>query len=66
MKLQNPLKHELACYVLLRLVGYQSSLRPTEDFDNMRPHLLGKVTPFSFPHSYGLEIDWIDDMAKVI
>ncbi|GFR17808.1 hypothetical protein TNCT_535321 [Trichonephila clavata] len=42
MKPQNPLENELAYYLLLRLVGYQSCLRPREDFHNMWPHLLGR------------------------
>ncbi|GFR14177.1 hypothetical protein TNCT_553931 [Trichonephila clavata] len=42
MKLQNSLEHELTCYLLLRLVDYQLSLRLTEDFHNMRCHLLDR------------------------
>ncbi|GFS35040.1 hypothetical protein TNIN_129791 [Trichonephila inaurata madagascariensis] len=48
MKLQNPIEHELACYLLLRLVGYQSSLWPTKDFHNMWPSLLVRSTRLVF------------------
>ncbi|GFQ71387.1 hypothetical protein TNCT_524571 [Trichonephila clavata] len=48
MKLQNPLQHELTCYLLLRLVGYQSSLRPTEDCHNMRLYLLWRFPGLVF------------------
>ncbi|GFW32106.1 hypothetical protein TNCV_2601321 [Trichonephila clavipes] len=39
---QNLLEHVSASYLLLRLVGYQSSWRSTEDFQYKRPHLLGR------------------------
>ncbi|GFT74539.1 hypothetical protein TNCV_1368881 [Trichonephila clavipes] len=35
-------------YLLLRLVGYQSSWRSTEDFQYTRPHLLGRSLSFFF------------------
>ncbi|GFX30777.1 hypothetical protein TNCV_1181551 [Trichonephila clavipes] len=43
-------------YLLLRLVGYQSSWRSTEDFQYTWPHLLEGRSP-SFPRSYGLATD---------
>ncbi|GFV90038.1 hypothetical protein TNCV_4643781 [Trichonephila clavipes] len=46
---QNLLEHVSASYLLLRLVGYQSSWRSTEDFQYTRPHLPWKVALFSFP-----------------
>ncbi|GFV08420.1 hypothetical protein TNCV_328541 [Trichonephila clavipes] len=61
---QNLLEHVSAG--LLRLVGYQSSWRSTEDFQYTRPHLLGRSLSFSFPRSYGLATDWIGDMATGI
>ncbi|GFS94805.1 hypothetical protein TNCV_4456801 [Trichonephila clavipes] len=39
---QNLLEHVSASYLLLRLVGYQSSWRSTEDLQYKRPHLLGR------------------------
>ncbi|GFV47654.1 hypothetical protein TNCV_1121901 [Trichonephila clavipes] len=62
---QNLLEHVSASYLLLRLVGYQSSWRSTEDFQYKRPHLLGRSLCFSF-RSYGLATDWIGDMATGI
>ncbi|GFV10989.1 hypothetical protein TNCV_1731441 [Trichonephila clavipes] len=35
-------------YLLLRLVGYQSSWRSTEDFQYTRPHLLGRSLSLVF------------------
>ncbi|GFU03658.1 hypothetical protein TNCV_199881 [Trichonephila clavipes] len=62
---QNLLEHVSASYLLLRLVGYQSSWRSTEDFQYKRPHLR-KAALFSFPRSYGLATEWIGDMATGI
>ncbi|GFV14201.1 hypothetical protein TNCV_526751 [Trichonephila clavipes] len=63
---QNLLEHVSASYLLLRLVGYQSSWRSTEDFQYTRPHLLGRSLSLVFPRSYGLVTDWIGDMATGI
>ncbi|GFU77265.1 hypothetical protein TNCV_659981 [Trichonephila clavipes] len=40
----------VSAYLLLRLVGYQSSWRSTEDFQYTRPHLLEGRSP-CFPRS---------------
>ncbi|GFW07599.1 hypothetical protein TNCV_3917321 [Trichonephila clavipes] len=45
---QNLLEHVSASYLLLRLVGYQSSWRSTEDFQYTRPHLLGRSLSLVF------------------
>ncbi|GFT87639.1 hypothetical protein TNCV_3967991 [Trichonephila clavipes] len=68
---QNLLEHVSASYLLLRLVGYQSSWRSTEDFQYTRPHLLGRSLSLVFPRSYGLATDWIrrygdGDLANVV
>ncbi|GFU08788.1 hypothetical protein TNCV_991331 [Trichonephila clavipes] len=63
---QNLLEHVSASYLLLRLVGYQSSWRSTEDFQYTQPHLLGRSFSLVFPRSYGLATDWIGDMATGI
>ncbi|GFV08722.1 hypothetical protein TNCV_4067311 [Trichonephila clavipes] len=59
---QNLLEHVSASYLLLRLVGYQSSWRSTEDFQYAASPPW-KVALLSFPRSYGLATDWIGDMA---
>ncbi|GFV32932.1 hypothetical protein TNCV_1745741 [Trichonephila clavipes] len=45
---QNPVKHVLDYYLLLRLVGYHSSWRPTENFKYTRPHLFGRSLSLVF------------------
>ncbi|GFU76522.1 hypothetical protein TNCV_593651 [Trichonephila clavipes] len=52
---QNLLEHVSASYLLLRLVGYQSSWRSTEDFQYTRPHLLeGRSLVFLAPTAWRL------------
>ncbi|GFT34004.1 hypothetical protein TNCV_4384571 [Trichonephila clavipes] len=60
---QNLLEHVSASYLLLRLVGYQSSWRSTEGISVHAASPPWKVALLSFPRSYGLATDWIGDMA---
>ncbi|GFT36232.1 hypothetical protein TNCV_4778591 [Trichonephila clavipes] len=62
---QNLLEHVSASYLLLRLVGYQSSWRSTEDFSTSGLTSL-EGRSLCFPRSYGLATDWIGDMATGI
>ncbi|GFU92103.1 hypothetical protein TNCV_1659351 [Trichonephila clavipes] len=51
---QNLLEHVSASYLLLRLVGYQSSWRSTEDFQYTRPHLRSLFLVFLAPTAWRL------------